>query len=405
MASTRTEAAGPADIERWRRDTPGCTERIHLNNAGAALVPSGVANAIAAHLALESRLGGYEAAETMADQLKEVYTALARLLGAEPRSIAVAPNSTIAFSQALSSFDLGPGDQILTTRNDYVSNQIMYLSLARRCGVEVVRARDLPVGGVDPESIRELIRRRRPSLVSVTWVPTNSGLVQPVEAVGRVCEEAEVPYLVDGCQAVGQIPVDVRRVRCDYLAATARKFLRGPRGIGFLYASDRVLQTGAYPLLVDMQGATWTDPDAFEVAPDARRFETWESPSALVLGMGAAVRYAAEVGIAAAGSRARHLADLTRRLLARLPGVRVLDRGPELCAIVTATVRQPDPEAVKLELRRRGVNVSTTTRSSAVIDMDEKHASAALRFSPHYYNTEDEIEQAVATLAEVNGER
>jgi selenocysteine lyase/cysteine desulfurase len=405
MASTRTEAAGPADIERWRRDTPGCTERIHLNNAGAALVPSGVANAIAAHLALESRLGGYEAAETMADQLKEVYTALARLLGAEPRSIAVAPNSTIAFSQALSSFDLGPGDQILTTRNDYVSNQIMYLSLARRCGVEVVRARDLPVGGVDPESIRELIRRRRPSLVSVTWVPTNSGLVQPVEAVGRVCEEAEVPYLVDGCQAVGQIPVDVRRVRCDYLAATARKFLRGPRGIGFLYASDRVLQTGAYPLLVDMQGATWTDPDAFEVAPDARRFETWESPSALVLGMGAAARYAAEVGIAAAGSRARHLADLTRRLLARLPGVRVLDRGPELCAIVTATVPQPDPEAVKLELRRRGVNVSTTTRSSAVIDMDEKHASTALRFSPHYYNTEDEIEQAVATLAEVNGER
>ena len=400
-AMASTQPVPDANLARWRADTPGCADRIHLNNAGAALVPTPVATAVAEHLALESTLGGYEAAEAMAGRAQEAYAAVGQVIGCRPANVAVLPNSTIAFAQALSGFDFGPGDRILTTRNDYASNQIMFLSLARRRGVELVRAEDLPEGGVDPDSVRDLMRRRRPALVAVTWVPTNSGLVQPVEAVGEICHAAGVPYLVDGCQAVGQLAVDVAQVRCDYLAATARKFLRGPRGIGFLYASDRVLRGGAHPLLVDMQGATWTAADDFELAPDARRFETWESPCALLLGMGAAARYALDVGIATACDRARRLTALARERLARLPGVRVLDRGPELCAIATAALDQPDLEAIKLELRRRGVNVSTTTRTSAVIDMDDKRAAAALRFSPHYYNTEEEVVGAVEMLGEV----
>jgi selenocysteine lyase/cysteine desulfurase len=405
MPSSQPGSTKPAALDRWRADTPGCTERIHLNNAGAALVTTAVADAIAEHLAAESRLGGYEAAETRIDRVQGAYAALARLVATVPRNIAVAPSSTIAFTQALSAFDLRPGDQILTTRNDYASQQITFLSLSRRVGVEIVRADDLPEGGVDPDSVRRLVRRRRPRLVAVTWVPTNSGLVQQVEAIGEICEAAAVPYLVDACQAVGQIPIDVARVHCDYLAATARKFLRGPRGIGFLYVSDRMLEAGAYPLLVDMQGANWTGPDAFELTPDARRFETWESPCALVLGMGAAARYALDVGIETARDRARALATLAREHLARLPGARVLDRGGELCAIVTVELAGRDPTQLKLELRRRGVNVSVTTRTAAVIDMDDKHATAALRLSPHYYNTEDEVAAAVEMINSVKSEK
>jgi len=405
MPSSQPESAKRTVLDQWRADTPGCGERIHLNNAGAALVTSTVADAIAEHLALESRLGGYEAAESRSDRIRDAYVALARLVGTRPGNIAVAPSSTIAFTQALSAFDLRPGDQILTTRNDYASQQITFLSLSRRLGVEIIRADDLPEGGVDPDSVRRLVRRRRPRLVAVTWVPTNSGLVQQVEAIGEICEAAAVPYLVDGCQAVGQIPIDVARVRCDYLAATARKFLRGPRGIGFLYVSDRVLDAGAYPLLVDMQGANWTAPDGFELAPDARRFETWESPCALVLGMGAAARYALNVGIETARDRARALAALARERLARIPGARVLDRGAELCAIVTVELAGGDPTELKLELRRRGINVSVTTRTAAVIDMDDKRATAALRLSPHYYNTEEEIVRAVETINNVKSEK
>jgi selenocysteine lyase/cysteine desulfurase len=389
------------DLTRWRSDTPACTSLVHLNNAGAALVPRPVRDAILRHLALEEELGGYEAADAQLEAVQQVYADVGRLLGAGSRNIALVQNSTVAFSQAISAFDLSPGDVIITSRSDYASNQIMYLSLARRRGVEVIRAADAPEGGVDPEAVRELVARRRPALVSLTWIPTNSGLVQPVEAVGRICREADVPYLIDACQAVGQMPVDVGRLHCDYLTAATRKFLRGPRGLGFLYVSDRMLQAGAHPLLVDMHGASWTDTDAFELTPDGRRFETWEFAYDLVLGLGAAARYALDVGLDTARDRARKLADYARRRLAEVPGVRVLDRGPELCAIVTVAVAGRDTKEIKLELRRRGINTSSPQREDAVIDMDEKKTESALRISPHYYNTKEEIDTAVEALEEL----
>jgi selenocysteine lyase/cysteine desulfurase len=390
-----------ADLSQWRADTPGCSRLVHLNNAGAALVPSVVRDAVSAHLQLEEELGGYEAAEDQRPAIQASYEAVAAVIGAQARNLAMVQNSTVAFAQAISAFDLGPGDVVLTSRSDYASNQIMYLSLARRRGVEILRAPDAPEGGIDPEALRTLVARRRPALVALTWVPTNSGLVQPVEAVGQICRDADVPYLVDACQAVGQMPIDVGRIHCDFLAATARKFLRGPRGVGFLYVADRTLQSGAHPLLIDMHGATWTEADAFVLTPDARRFEFWEFPHALVLGLGAAARYAAQVGLVVARDRARELAGYARAILAEVPGVRVLDRGPELCAIATASMEGRDAKEVKLALRARGINTSSPEREDAVIDMDEKGATSALRISPHYYNTRDEIDTAVQALAEI----
>ena len=377
---------------RWRAETPGCEGRAHLNNAGAALVPRPVRQAIDAHLDLESELGGYEAKEARAAEFAAAGDDLGRLLGARGRNIALSQNSTTAFAGALAAFDFAAGDSILTSRADYASNQIMYLSLARRLGVEIVRAPDLPEGGIDPDAVRDLVRRRPPTLVSLTWVPTNSGLVQAVGPVGEICREAGVPYLVDACQAVGQMPVDAPAIGCDYLAGTARKFLRGPRGVGFLYVSDQALEAGAYPLLVDMHGATWTDPDRFELTPDARRFESWEIAYALVLGLGAAVRYAMDVGLDTARDRCRALADYARLRLGELPGVRVLDRGAERCAIVTVEPGGRPSAQIKLALRARGINTSSPDREDAVIDMDEKGASSAIRISPHYYNTAAEID-------------
>jgi len=386
------------ELARWRADTPGCDRIVHLNNAGASLAPTPVREAIRAHLDLEGEIGGYEAAEAREDAVASAMDQVGRMLGAHRRNIALAQNSTAAFAQALGTFDFAAGDVLVTSLADYASNQIMYLSLARRVGIEVVRAPDLPEGGVDPEAVREIVRRRRPKLVAITWVPTNSGLVQPVAAVGQICRAAEVPYLVDACQAIGQIPIDVGAIGCDYLASAARKFLRGPRGIGFLYVADRALARGAHPLLVDMHGATWSDPDRYELTPDARRFELWEISYALVLGLGAAAGYALDVGIETARDRARALAAYARLRLAELPGVRVLDRGAELCAIVTAEPAGRAAAEIKLALRRRGINTSSPARDDAVIDMDAKGAASAIRISPHYYNTADEIDAAVEAL-------
>ncbi len=284
MPSVATET----QLRRWRDDTPGCAGRVHLNNAGAALMPQPVLDAIRAHLDLEAEIGGYEAEDAAAGAIRDTYVQVARLLCAgRPENVAIVENATVAVAQALSAFELHPGDVMVTTHHDYTSNQIMMLSLARRLGVEVLRADDLPEGGVDPDSVRKLAAHPRCRLVALTWVPTNSGLVQAAQEVGEICEAAGVPFVLDACQAVGQLPVDVGRlgcdflacsaykfygphIGCDFLAGTARKFLRGPRGIGFLYVSDRALERGMAPLFPDMHGAGLVDPERFELAAETR---------------------------------------------------------------------------------------------------------------------------------------
>jgi selenocysteine lyase/cysteine desulfurase len=389
------------DIDALRADTPGTSERIHLNNAGASLMPSPVLDAVREHLALEARIGGYEAADARHGAIEGARAAVAELLGGAPENVAFSEHATAAFAAALSAVPFRPGDSLVTTRNDYVSNHLMYLSLERRMGVRVLRAPDAPEGGVDVLALEEMVHRHRPRLVAVTHVPTSSGLVQDVESIGEICRRKDALYLVDACQSVGQMPVDVRILGCDFLSATARKFLRGPRGAGFLYVSDRALEEGLEPLFIDLRGADWTLEDLYQPAPDARRFESWEFAYALVLGLGAAARYALYVGLEAAGARARGLAVTLRERLAELPGVRVLDRGPELCAIVSAQVAGTDPQALVEALRVRGINTSSIDRSSAVLDFDDKDVDGALRISPHYYNTEDELDALVDALPEL----
>lgn len=390
-----------SDLEQLRADTPGCVHRIHLNNAGSALPPRSVLSAMQAHLELEAQIGGYEAADQTASAIAGFYAAIARLLNAQPRNIAFAGSATDAYARALSAIPWQAGDVVLTTENDYVSNQIAFLSLQKRFQIKLLRAGDVPEGGVDVAGLERLIRLHHPKLVAVTHVPTNSGLVQPVEAIGRICRAQGILYLVDACQSAGQLALDVERIGCDFLAATMRKFLRGPRGAGFLFASDRVLDAGLEMLLPDMRSATWTAPDTYTPAPDARRFEYWEMSPALILGSKAAAEYALEVGLDWIEPRVRQLADFTRQRLADLPGVRLLDQGRDLCGIVTAHCPGWNTQALMTWMSQHGINVRVSPEYVAQIDFPRKGVEWALRISPHYYNTEEEVEQAVAILGEL----
>lgn len=396
---------GPPDATRlaqWRADTPGTEHRNHLNNAGAALMPHSVYRVMREHLELELETGGYEASDGRADQIQASYTHLGGMVGAPARNIAVAANATDAFARALSSFDFASGDVIVTSRCDYISNQLQYLALRQRLGVRILHAPDLPEGGVDPEGVRAAVGAAggRCRLVAITWIPTNSGLVQNVAAVGAACRELEVPYLVDACQAVGQIPIDVTALQCDYLSATGRKFLRGPRGIGFLYVSDHALARGAYPLMVDMRGARWVADDRFALAEGAQRFEDWEFPYALVLGQGEAARYAREVGIDTASARAWGLAARLREALGNIEGVRVLDRGATRCAIVTMSAPRGTAQELVQFLMARRINTVASLREYGRYDFAEKGVEGAVRLSPHYYNTEAEVDAAADAVAE-----
>ncbi len=389
-------------LTQWRKDTPGTAERIHLNNAGAALMPQPVVDACRSHLDLEAHIGGYEASDARADEVAQVYQDLGTLVGSPSENVAIVANATAGFIQAISSFDFEPGDVIVTTRADYTSYQITFLSLSERLGIVVKHAEDLPEGGVDPDSIRDLARDPRCRLVHISWVPTHSGLIQDAAAVGSVCEELDLPFVLDACQAVGQIPIDVSALKCDYLTATARKFLRGPRGVGFMYASNRALARGDHPLFVDMRGATWVDPDHYEIAPTAMRYEDWEFSYALVLGLGAAARYALDVGVDVAAKRAFSLAHRLRDGISAMPGAHVLDRGRDQCAIVTAMFQNRDAREIVRELQSKNINTAASLKWYGLLDFSARGVDAAVRISPHYYNTEDEVDRALDAIRELS---
>lgn len=390
------------DLSALRADTTGVQHVVHLNNAGAALMPAPVVETITSYIALEAELGGYEAAELRRDTIRGFYTATAELLGTNPENIAATSSATDAYARALSAIPFQRGDVILTTINDYVSNQIAFLSLQKRFGITIVRADDDPKGGVSVEDMAAKIQSLNPRLVAVTHVPTNSGLVQPVEVIGALCRENDVLYLVDACQSVGQLPVNVGQIQCDFLTATCRKFLRGPRGMGFLYVSDKVLSEGYAPLFVDLHGASWESADTFLPVPTALRFEDWEFPYALVLGAAEAHRYALNVGLDTIAARNAVLFAQLRGQLATLPGVRLLDEGEHLSSIITLFSDRKPADAIKAALSAERINTSLSVYGGAILDYGRKGmTTAALRISPHYYNTEDELNTLVETLQRI----
>lgn len=386
------------NIAALREHTPGCEAKIHLNNAGASLMPESVIRAIRSHLDLETREGGYEAAEISAEAVGNFYSATAGVINAAARNIAFTSSATSAFARALSSIPFREGDSILIAGEDYISNQLAFLSMARRFGIKLLRAPMRDDGGLDLDSFRSLALREKPKLVSLTHVPTNSGLIQPAEAVGQICREIDALYLLDACQSAGQLPVDVAAIGCHFLSSTFRKFLRGPRGAGFLFVADSILNEDVYPLFVDMRGAVWSDVNDFKPVADARRFEEWEVPYALVLGSAAASAQATRTGIHAIAERNTVLTEYLHHALDR-NGLPTFDPQGRRCAIVTTHLRGADPKHLLLYLRDHNVNGSISYRNFALPDMNRKNLDWVLRLSPHYYNTEAELDQAVGLLA------
>jgi cysteine desulfurase / selenocysteine lyase len=379
------------DIDRLRADTAGCEQSIFFNNAGASLQPRPVVARVTEHLRLEERIGGYEASDAVADELAGVYASLARLLNCAPEEVALQESATRAWDSAFYSFQFAPGDRILTAASEYASNYIAFLHVGERTGVEICVVDSDASGQLDIEAMRRLLDDRV-KLIALTHMPTNGGLVQPAAEVGRLAREANVPFLLDACQSAGQINLDVEALGCDMLSATGRKFLRGPRGTGFLYVRTSLLPR-LRPAVLDMRAADWVATNKFELRPDAKRFESWESSAALRLGMGAAVEYALALGLSNIERRVQSLAALLRRRLGEINGVTVHDQGRVLSGIVTFTLEPHSAQAVMGHLKRNHISVRITDRFAARLDLERRGLNELVRASVHYYNTEEEVDR------------
>lgn len=387
------------DVQRARAETRGCEQVIHFNNAGAALMPAPVADALHEYLREEEMTGGYETAERRAAALENFYLAAARLLNCQPGEIAYAENATRAWDMAFYAFRFQPGDTILTTIAEYGSNVIAYRQQAERYGAEVRFVPNDEYGQIDTAALAEMIDERT-KLISISHIPTGGGLVNPAREVGRIARAAGVPFLLDACQSVGQMPLDVQEIGCDILSGTGRKYLRGPRGTGLLYVRQAMLEQLEPPLL-DQHAATLISPTEYTIRPDARRFENWEQFFAGKAALGVAMDYAQAWGLAAIQARVWALAAQLRERLAQIDGVRVMDEGREKCGIVTFMAESLSPTAIQAQLAREGVNVSISDGSGSLVSFEQRGLDALVRASVHYYNTEQEVERFANLLARI----
>ena len=355
-------------------------------------MPNPVVDAVRTHLDLEIFRGGYEAEDYAREKLNNTYKSIARMLNCKESEIALSESASVSWNSAFYGIaqTFRKGDRVLTSRAEYVSNMIAYQQVEKRTGIKVSVVPDDADGQLDCRALESLIDRKV-KLIAVTHVPTYNGLVNPVNNIGQIANDYQIPYLVDACQSVGQMPLDVVQMGCDALSATGRKFLRGPRGTGFLYIREQSLDKFP-PSVLDLNSATWVERDKYELQSGARRYELFESNIAARIGLGVAVDYAMSLGLREIYSRIRFLADRLREHLSEIDGVTVWDKGVEKCGIVTFSIEGTDAENFQMLMREKNFNIGVSKRNCALIDFDDWGVDALIRSPVHYYNTEDEIE-------------
>ncbi|WP_416898402.1 MAG: aminotransferase class V-fold PLP-dependent enzyme [Minwuia sp.] len=387
------------EVDRFRRETPGAGKVLHFNNAGAGLMPRRVLDAVKAHLDLEAETGGYEAAATARPKLERAYSAIAGYLNCDPSEVAVMENATAAWNQAFFAVlgTMKAGETILTAEAEYASNYLSYLMARERYGIEIEVVPSDGDGELDLDALERLIDGSV-RLIAVTHIPTNGGLVNPAEEIGRIARRHGIAYLLDACQSAGQRELDVRKIGCDFLSATGRKYLRGPRGTGFLYAGKAAAERFPPPV-IDLHAARWDGRDHYNWAEGAARYENWENYEAGKIGLGVAVDLVLEIGAARIEKRVEALAGSLRERLEAEAGVAVHDIGRTRSGICTFTHPRLDATAVKTALGGQGINVSTSTVYSTRIDMEKRGLPDLVRASVHYYNTENEVDRFVEAVA------
>ena len=385
------------NLQKLYHDTPGKKNSIHLNNAGASLMSQQVLDTQISHLELEAAIGGYEAMAERKKEIADVYVSIAELIGANANEIAIVENATVGWAMAFYAIDFKPGDRILTVEAEYISNYMAYLHMARDNGVSIEVIPSGRDGNLCIDTLENMIDENV-KLISATHIPTNSGLINAVSDIGKVAKKYNIYFLVDACQSVGQMPIDVDEIGCDMLSATGRKYLRGPRGVGFLYVRKSIIRK-LHPPIIDLRSADWLNSNEYKLKEDAQRFESWESNYAAVLGLGSAVDYALNLGLNNIQLRNTELASYLRTCLKKIDTVHIHAISDRQCAITSFYVQDQTASNIVNELRKNNINTSVSDPSSTLLDANKNKLPGLIRASVHYYNDKDEIDNFIKVLS------
>lgn len=386
------------DVEAVRADTPGCLDHAFLDSAGSSLVPAPVLEHVFAHLRRETEIGGYLAESEREDELARGYRVFADLLDCAPHEVAFTDSATRSWLALMDSVPLGPGDRVLIGHVEYGANAVSLLRRAEIDGFSVEMVPPDESGALSVAALRDMLDERV-KLLSLVHVPTNSGLVNPVREATEAAHETGALVLLDACQSVGQVPVRVGELGVDMLSGTGRKWLRAPRGTGFLVVRQAIAHR-LHQRLIDHHAAEWTAPDTYSLREDAQAYEIFEYDVAGRLGLIAAADYAMRLGIDAITARVAALADRARAGLAAIPGVQVRDIGRERCGIVTFTVSGVSTADVRDTLRKRGVTVTVSPAATSLLDMTARGLlDGVVRASPHYFVSEADIDRFLGEVA------
>lgn len=355
------------------------------------------------YLRAEAAMGGYEAWAARADDLNEVYDATARYLNCSPSEIAFTAGASDSWWRAFSSIPLAPGDRVLMSQSEFQANAFALLQ-ARERGVIVEDVPNDGNGEIDLDALERMLDDRV-KVVSLTTISMSNGAVQPAVEVGRIVSETGAIFLLDACQVAGQRPLDVDDLRCDFLCYTGRKFMRGMRGTGILYARAGVIDRLGHSPFVDGRSAEWTSPSTFHYADGAHRFEFGEQNFAGKVALGVATNYALDLGFDAIEQRITALSGAFRNGLGQINGVTVRDEGLDRCGIVTFTSEHLAPEAIAAGLAARNINVGAPGKRNAQLDIGRRGLDSVVRAGIHYFNTEDEVAAVLEAVSAVVGSR
>lgn len=389
LPAMETTILSEQEVQQLRAETRGTAEKIHFNNAGASLPPDVVVDTVINYLQEEALQGGYEVEAKYHPQLESVYPLIARLINAGIDEVATVENASVAWGIAFNGIHFKTGDEVITSEMEYVTNLIGFLNAQKNYGIEI---KVIPNDGQGNFSLSALEQAISPKtkLIAITHIASTAGGMTPIVEIGKIAREHQLLYLVDACQSAGQVPIDVKEIGCDMLAVTGRKYLRAPRGTGFLYIRKEI-QGQLRSFFMDGFSAPAVNETGFKTRDDARRFELYEKNRALSLGLGKAIEYALNIGVDRIWQRVQHLAAELRRELRTIKGITVHDLGDQQCGIVTFSVQGVDSLSVRNQLKAKNINVSIAKAISAVFYMNKNQLSIIVRASVHYYNTEQEI--------------